>query len=217
MSSNLSYGTNRNTSSRQFPLDRPTYMGYTNNPLGLPPNGVSTGFHHSKVEVVRSFVHRFPYLSRNLLLKKYHNHNSHSYAPGVLCSARHYRMNNFSEFKDFNRHPGLKARKLLYMKRLGFANLLSPQEDKFGGSSFYRDDSIKGKTCASVRKRFFSEAAANAIKACASKRPRLRSLSHVEKPTPREDLEASESNPNSKSFMGIKGSKQQCKDAITIQ
>ncbi|KAF7831401.1 putative L-type lectin-domain containing receptor kinase S.7 [Senna tora] len=87
--------------------------------------------------------------------------------------------NNFSEFKDFNPHPGLKESKLLDMKRPGFVNLLSPQEDKFGGPSFYRDDSIKGKTCASVRKRFFSEAAANAIKDCAPKRPRLRSLSHV--------------------------------------
>ncbi|KAF7835473.1 uncharacterized protein G2W53_010332 [Senna tora] len=179
MSSNLSHGTNRNASSREFPLGRPMYMGYTNNPLGLPPNGGAIGFCHSEAEAMRSFVHRFPYLSRNLLLKKYHNHNSHSYAPGVLCSACHYRMNNFFEFKDFNPHLVLKASKLLDMKRHGFANLLSPPEDKFGGSTFYRDDSIKGKTCSSVRKRFFSEVAANAIKACAPKRPRLRSLSHV--------------------------------------
>ncbi|KAF7831529.1 uncharacterized protein G2W53_013862 [Senna tora] len=115
MSSNLSYGTNRNASSRAF-LSRPIYMG----------------------------------------------------------------MNNFSGFKDFNPHPGLEVSKLVDMKRSGFANLLTPQEAKFGGSSFYRDDNIKGKAGgASMRKHFFCEAAANAIEAHAPKRPRLRSSSHV--------------------------------------
>ncbi|KAF7831530.1 uncharacterized protein G2W53_013863 [Senna tora] len=179
MSSNLSYGTNRNASSRAFPLGRPIYMGYPNNPLGLQPYQGSTGFHHFDDEAVRSFIRQFPSLSRNLLLKKYHNQDCHSYAPGVLCSAYRYSMNNFSGFKDFNPHPGLEVSKLVDMKRSGFANLLTPQEAKFDGSSFYRDDNIKGKAGASVRKRFFYEAAANAIEAHAPKRPRLRSSSHV--------------------------------------
>ncbi|KAF7831524.1 Retrovirus-related Pol polyprotein from transposon TNT 1-94 [Senna tora] len=139
----------------------------------------STGFHHSNVEAVRSFIRRFPSFSRNLLLKKYHNQNRHSYASSVLCSACRCSMNNFSGFKDFNPHPGLEVSKLVDMKRSGFANLLTPQEAKFGGSSFYRDDNIKGKAGASVRKRFFCEAATNAIEANAPKRSRLRSLSHV--------------------------------------
>ncbi|KAF7831523.1 uncharacterized protein G2W53_013856 [Senna tora] len=179
MSSNLSYGTNRNTSSRAFPLGRPMYMGYPNNHLGLLPYRGSIGFRNSNAEAVRSFVRRFPTLSRNLLLKKYHNQNSHTYAPRVLCSACRYKMNTFSEFKDFNPHPGLEVSKLLNMKRPGFANLLPPQEAKFGGSSFYRDDNIKGETSASVRKRFFCEAPTNAVEARAPKRPMLRSLSHV--------------------------------------
>ncbi|KAF7831525.1 uncharacterized protein G2W53_013858 [Senna tora] len=123
MSSNRSYGTNHNVFSRAFPLGRPMYMGYPNNPLGLRPYRGSTEFHHSNVEAVRSFMRRFPSLSRNLLLKKYHNQNRHSSALGVLCSACRYKMNNFSGFKDFNPHPGLQVSKLVDMKRLGFANL----------------------------------------------------------------------------------------------
>lgn len=170
MSSNLSYATNCNASSRALTLSGGSMLSDLS--FGsLMHMGYSNGFCHSNVNGIQSFINCFPYLSINFLLHimKHNNHDNHQNSPCVIQSLLHsYMMNNVTKFRDFIPHPGLDINRFRGMKNPVFAC-----------SSFCPNDSIRGITSGRVNKHCLCKSETTNVMIRAPKRPRVSPSLHV--------------------------------------